>query len=342
MKYLGSIKIGKYPLHRYLKEVSYIYHYQTRLKPHANRNSKLDHLAAGQNIYLFTSPRGGSTWLSQLLASIPDSAILWEPLFVGGRKYKELKEVGFDWHQPIPQDADWPEAKAFFKKLLNREILHAKLLWINDLRKVPEAEIFIYKFCYGNLMLPWLIDHFGIRPILFLRHPCAVVASQLKRGFTKGEWTYYARNCRYNEIFKQHEALFRRITQPEQRLAAQWAIEMHYLLNHPYHNKKWLTVTYEEMVLNPGREIERVSNWINMPIILPRMGTIRTPSATTDDGSLKRIKSPEEQLSSWKKELSPGQIYNVLQVVNEYFSLNHYTNTPMPNRELLFSVKEIQ
>lgn len=335
--HLGSYKIAGYPVRRYIKELSYIFAYQTSLKWLEKDNGSRNYINSDNNIYLFASPRGGSTWFSQLLNSIPNSAILWEPLFPGGRSYKELKQVGFDWHQPIPQDANWPEAESFFKKLLNREILHAKLLWINDLMKIKNAEIYIYKFCYGNLMLPWLIDRFNIRPVLFLRHPCAVVASQLKRSFSMGDWAYYSRNCRYNEIYKKHESIYSLLTKPEQRLAAQWAIEMDYLLNHPYHNNKWLTVTYEDLILNPEKEVARISKWINLNIPGELEVSIRRPSATTDTKSINRIKIPHSQLSSWEKELTEVQIKDILYVVNDYFGLKQYSIDFEPNRALLFS-----
>ena len=60
-------------------------------------------------------PRGGTTWLAELIKLLPETAMLWEPLAVAN--VKQFKSLGFQWRQYIPEHESWPEAKALFEDL---------------------------------------------------------------------------------------------------------------------------------------------------------------------------------------------------------------------------------
>ncbi len=153
--------------------------------------NKLSSLKNTQNISIFSSPRGGSTWLAQTLASLLKGNIVWEPLFYKPSKrgilyqafkYPERYALDFKWNPYLPEDVNHEKAFRFFSRLFSKEIVNLELYRYNDLKLVCSKKWFVYKFCYGNNLLPWLVNRFEIKPILLLRHPCAVVASQLHHG----------------------------------------------------------------------------------------------------------------------------------------------------------------
>ena len=185
---------------------------------------------------VFASPRGGSTWLAQTLNQIPNSALVWEPLF----KYNKYKintfnpfaypEVDISWNQYIPQDAKWKDAELFFKKLFDRAIVNLKLYRFNDLSQLAESDTFIFKFCFGNNLLPWLVERFEINPILLVRHPCAIVASQLHFGafdWHKTNYKYdYNMRMFADEFYAPYKDVLNTISCVEERLAAEWAMNV--------------------------------------------------------------------------------------------------------------------
>ena len=74
-------------------------------------------LEPSNRILVFASPRGGSTWLSEVLGLMDSAVVVSEPFKKG--KVKEIEALGFTWHQPIPADARWPESLDSVGAILN-------------------------------------------------------------------------------------------------------------------------------------------------------------------------------------------------------------------------------
>ncbi len=316
----------------YLRKAKLMAQYYQYLQPIEKSNATRDNLSSGTNIALFTSARGGSTWLAQIMNAIPDSAIVWEPLFLGGMKYKELKNVNFWWNQHIPQDADWPEAEVFFQKLFNRQILHPKLYQYNDLSKAADWSYYIFKFCLGNMMMPWLVDRFEIKPVLMLRHPCAVVASQFKHGgfsHLVNETSYEIPACRYPDMYEKHKEAFAMVRTPEERFAAEWAMTAVYPVHHPYNDKKWITISYEQLYLNIEEEISKLFARLELELPQDVLSIVRKPSHTTNAYALDKIKKGS-QVDSWRKHLTNDQIKNILRITNA-FGVDFYDESSEPD-----------
>lgn len=72
---------------------------------------------ATNNHYIFSSPRGGSTWLMEVIQQITKEPVIFEPLFIGIKKHP-LNKINFGWRQYIPEDAIWEEAKIIFDSIL--------------------------------------------------------------------------------------------------------------------------------------------------------------------------------------------------------------------------------
>ncbi|EMR03573.1 sulfotransferase family protein [Cesiribacter andamanensis] len=222
------------------------------IEPFAKQQSREKSFNQKNTISLFTHPRGGSTWLAEILKTVPNTALvdepLWRGLFQGNGsipdpkdgKLKETRLLNFYYYQPIPQNVEWPEAEEFFYKLFNREIANLNIYRETNIRQLGKAETFIYKFNFGHLLLPWLRDKFDIKAICLSRHPCAVVASQMKhpsRQKFMHNPIFYTPEFRYNDVFMAYDAIFRKLKQPEEILAAIWALNTKNTIYHP-DNKK--------------------------------------------------------------------------------------------------------
>lgn len=308
--------------------------YHTMIKNAENRNSKKDNINPQNTLMIFSSPRGGSTWLAEVLSTIPSSALCIEPLYQG---VKELSDIGFFWHQPIPVDATWNEAKLILKKLFNREILRLNMYDRNNIRSLANSDTFIFKLCYGNLLLEWLTNEFDINPILLVRHPCAVVASQLKHPGWGKTINYNIPDFRYNEVYKQYEDILKTITTVEENYAATWCITMMYSLQSPANDKKWITVAYENLYENYEYEIERIFRRLGLKIPEDIYSKKHILSQTTDTSSANLIAN-KKQLSKWQKILSPSQQSNVMRIV-EAFGIDCYNLDIRPDINKMYVSK---
>jgi hypothetical protein len=313
------------------------------LLPFSVRNRFEDNLNNDSIVSIFAVPRGGSTWLAGILNQIPRSALVWEPLFRHPRyrinflnpfAYSEVRNIGLWWNQHIPEEAEWPEAEDFFRKLFNRELINLKLYRYNTIRTIPGSELFIFKFCFGNLLLPWLCARFNIRPILLVRHPCAVIASQLNYGafdyMKKNPQINVPRWTRFYEYYLPFERILEDIKTPEESLAVRWAMANIYPLQHKHNNKKWLTVSYESLVKNPEEELNRIKEWTRKDIsVSERM--LNTASFTSHKNRI----DPQKQLAAWKDKLSKEQIRNILRVIR-LVGIDFYDEDIMPDKNVLY------
>ena len=154
--------------------------YASRIEPTLGRLRPLPY-DIRQTIVIAGSPRSGTTWLAELLNTIPRSAILWEPLFLDADP--QLPKIGFGWRTYVPPDRDRPEMEAYLRRVLTGRVLNPWTLQRTSLRDVYRVKRWIVKFVRANMLLPWLTLRFPTRrPLLLVRHPCAVVASQIRNG----------------------------------------------------------------------------------------------------------------------------------------------------------------
>jgi len=326
---------------KYLKPDNYFQYLNDKigeflyLDPYRKKNQYKDNLRKKDTITIFASPRGGSTWMANILMTLPGTALIYEPLFRNA--YPELSELNFDWNQHIPQSDNWPEAHEFFRKLLNRQIVNVKIYRRNRFRDVPKSNLFIYKIVRGNLLLPWLVDRFDVMPILLIRHPCSVVASQLNHPgwrwvdkFSK----YYIPQGRGNAVWKPYVSIFKHIREKEEVLAAEWAMLNKYVIDHPYNNKRWITVSYEGMLINPEKELKRVFGRIGRPVPDNISGVVKHPVNTKDSLSGEFIRKGD-QLEAWRHRLTGKQIERVLNTVSK-FNIKFYGPEPEPDYSLIY------
>lgn len=289
-------------------------------------------------IAIFSDPRGGSTWLSELMQQIPNSALAFEPLLKG--TLGEVEKLNFIPNQPIPENAEWTEANDLFLRLFKREILSPRLYRFNDLKKIPNADTFIFKFCWANMMMPWIVKNFDISAILFVRHPCAVISSQLKYG----AWDYLKKmpvslnfsdsDFKFKEVYEPYSSIFSRIKTPEEYLAAVWCTLKLFTLMHPENNRKWITVSYEKLYLDPESELNRIFGRLSLPMPDGIHKSIYAPSRTTIKSSLKDIQN-KNKISSWKKDLTKGQIKRIFEII-EAFGIKGYSESVEPDYKFLY------
>lgn len=278
------------------------------------------------NHLIFSDPRGGSTWLTEILHRITQNPILWEPLNL--KKVKEFKDIGFGWRQYIPEDAEWPEANELFDRLFQGKIRNKWIMQAATGRQLLKADAVLIKFCRGNMLLPYLTNKYDFiyKPIYLIRHPFAVVSSQLKHG----GWNHLyggfnIPNAPYNEIYKQHETFLTSLKTKEEALTATWCITNLVPLTHIKNNIDWITINYESLLVNPEAVLNRILTGWAINYDLSNIN-FNKKSFTTRSGS---PVSGKAQLEYWKENLTIKQI-DRMESVLQYFEVEAYTRSPEP------------
>jgi hypothetical protein len=321
------------------------YQYFRYLLPFAS-SGKRSPINSDRIISVFSDPRGGSTWISDMFCQLPDSMLIWEPLFLFPL-YREIRDVGFCFHQYIPEDADWPAAEEYFTKLYDMRISSTRGFRIYALNKslkgLHRKKHFVYKDCCSNMLLPWLTARFDINPVYVIRHPCAVVASQLKYK----HWDYIQndvkayfpdKNDRYKDMHILYKDIIDRIKRPEERMAAEWALHNLVPIHHPENDIRWVTVSYERLYKYPEPEITRIFRRLHLEIPESLLPQIRKPSGTALESSKNTIQSGQ-QLESWRQSLTREQIANILNIVRE-FGMDLYDDSPEPDYGKIYAGRQ--
>lgn len=299
------------------------------------------------NFYVFSHPRSGSNWLAEILNAVPKSVVVDEAIFQSTNPFdgkmphkrwfasSQAQELQFYYTQPIPQNEEWLEAESSFRELFLMQRPDPYLFFAAPFNDYRLADRFIFKFCYGNLMLPWLVDHFSIKPIVLLRHPCAVVSSQLQLRPIKKALThnhYMVPSFRYDEIYRETKHLLEVAHTAEEVIAYQWCLEASYMINHDYHNNKWITVYYEDLYCNYEDRLRDIFSWlqVKMPegLVHERSRLSRTALPQSMEPIMKGT-----QLSQWKQRLSTDQIERILNMVAA-FKIDVYDEDIMPSKSI--------
>jgi Sulfotransferase family len=277
-----------------------------------------------QTIVITGSPRSGTTWLAELLGTIPRSAMLWEPLFPDADP--ELRRIGFTERTYIRPEGERPEMEAYLRRVLTGRVLNRWTLQRTSLLDVYRATRWIVKFVRANMLLPWLARRFPVRrPLLLIRHPCAVVASQSRIASWR-EATIS--DCpEFFDAFPRLRSTCSRLKTQEEILAARWCLDYFVPLTTPPPHA-WQIVSYERLVLEGPRELQKIFAGLNIAMPPDAAAHLHTPSATARPWS--GIRQGVDPLDGWRRVLSPIQCQRVLDVTSA-FGLDIYGHDLEPD-----------
>ena len=329
------------------------YKLHAQLEPFCRRQLVKRKYTPENTFALFTQPRSGSTWLAELLTTDSESILLNEPLWRGllrtngcmpplsSGRTDEVRALNFYYYQPISEQTFWPEAETFFDKLFRGGVCKLGLYDLNNFSKLPKAQNFVVKFCYGNLLFHWLLARFNIKPIVLTRHPCAVVASQLQHyawAHIRKEPVFQLANFRHNDYFLQYFDVLKHIHTPEGILAALWAINARAIQETHQHTISWYTLAYESLLLDVENELSNLFHWMGKevpPGISKVAGTASVSSSHKSRLLLAKGKS-ELQLGKWQQELNQRQRSNIMAIVKD-IGIHYYSASELEPDYTFFS-----
>jgi len=287
-------------------------------------------------IVLASTGRGGSTWLTEIVATLPGYTVLWEPLHLGNNP--ECERYGFRWQNYIPPGTDAPRRREYVRRLLAGENLSTNVLTsleFRPLRLLAPGGGYLAKFVNANMMLRWMMEAFPVSGVLMIRHPCAVVASQLHHG----AWEHVTKeNVTIPEgLFERYDHLpsvFSEIETHEEILAFEWALQTYVPLSSPRPHP-WFLLPYEELVSNGASVIEDLFGALGRSVPEEAYDQLHTPSATAS-GALQETDA-HAQLRTWRDRLSTKQAERILRVAHAV-GVTVYDEALRPNLDALASM----
>lgn len=265
--------------------------------------------------------------LSNVLKEIPKSYIFFEPLNLS--HVPEAKLAGFTWRTYIPPDMEWLEGKTFLKRVIEGRVINEWTIKDMRLRESINVNKLIIKSVRANRLLPWICENLNIlKPIILLRHPCAVIASQLKSSF---DWNNPKQpdTPSFIEDLPLFKSALKNTKTIEEYLAASWALDQIPALMLTK-SEDILVITYEELVLNPKGTLLKLFNAWRLEVdIDDAVSRLKKPSSVV-------YKSGISGIDGWKDQLTDIQTERILNVVNG-MGLHFYNHELEANYDELYN-----
>lgn len=262
-------------------------------KVHPNRN---------KGVFIVSgSPRGGTTWLAESMARLLKTRrIYWEPLQDGNISLPQSLKFS---KRPFiePTEGIDERSKQFFDDLINARLANMHLLRVRRRPSNLKSLLFspappLFKFVRGNGILGYLHQNYDIhKPLVIIRHPCAVIASQLSMG----SWEDHPHvSPKILERYSQIRNIVSTEKPLHQRLAMTWAADVLAARESPGDVH---TLYYEDLVQLGSEALAPVmADWgIEYKGVDEALAI---PSSTTHDWS--DLRDVERKLGRWRQQLS--------------------------------------
>ena len=228
------------------------------------------------NVFIFSTPRSGSTWLMELIRTQPGFKSCEEPLNL--RNPEVRHQLGLiEWSQ-IYGSGSYAKMNTYFEGFCNgsRRFMNGNPLTTHHRFMTNRI---VFKVLHGGEdRLNWFAKQFNGSIVLLLRHPLAVSVS---REIFPRLTTYISSDFRKHltdEQLQQSIQIIERGTHLEKGVLS-WCLQNMVALRH--FRKDWVILTYEQMVLEPAPMIQHLANKLELPYLELMMARMQQPSASS-------------------------------------------------------------
>ena len=279
------------------------------------------------SIFIFSEPRGGSTWLMEIISNIPNTATIFEPFH---SHYGALD--AYTWGEHFAIEDEWPEGKAGIDEIINANKFDSYQLERTKSYKLISAKQLIFKCVMGTSILPWMVNQydFNYKPIFILRHPLSVASSTLQNLYKRDtilnvdhKWEPSGYNL---ELYNKHRELFADDAPMLDQLIARWCINNHYILQQK--PQDWIQIHYEHMLLFPIRTLNKIFDAWNIEPPAEIWTKIDKPSHSDFKNDFRSNK--EEQLSKWIKSYSKNELDHFQSILDRFGITIYSMSDPNP------------
>ncbi len=294
-----------------------------------------------ESIIVCSAPRGGSTWLMEVLDSILPTSINWEPLhenwgIVPNSVRGKFKTV-------FNNPDSFSDFHTFFDEIHSFKRYNLWTTKYLSLTKVFNSKFVLTKYVRANMLLPLILEEieFVYKPIYLLRHPIDTCISQLKtfEKIDKSEIRPLLPNYVDDEKFNKHLMFLESLESELEIKIAIWCIINCYTLKNINHSKVCI-VLYSDILQNPEQEIKRILNSLSLNKYSNNLNTTNFRKASKSDFNCELKNSPLVQLNKNIDKLDLDT-KNKIQSIFDYFDFKLYNAfTSRPNKQYLFELNE--
>ncbi len=289
------------------------------------------------DVFIFSMPRSGSTWLMELIWSQPGFKYCNEPLNLKGEWLQ--KQSGINGFNDLYSDGVKDRLVNYFKGISNGRNHN-----FDPNPKRTNYRFFTKRIVYkvihgGEKYINDIADACNGKVVYLLRHPIPVALSRkvlprmdqlcsdfVLQHFSKEEKELALNiNCNGNEM--------------ERRMLA-WCIQNKFALLQ--RKSDWVVVTYEQLTVDPGPVIHKLVEKLNLPSPERIFRQLDIPSAVSvqsqsDFHDLMRLKGNERDglINRWMEKVKPDDAKSLMEICIKFgFDIYNYEGS-MPSAKWL-------
>lgn len=291
------------------------------------------------DVLLFSTPRGGSTWLFELIGTQPGFKSCDEPLNLRNSDVSRTLGIA-EWRALYDPSAEDQICRYF------RGIHHGRLTHMNrnpwEPNYRPLTRRIVYKVLHGaEYMASSLAQALDSRVVVLLRHPIPVALS--RKVLPRLEAILQSKALgRYSAERGREMTRLASTGTPLQRSVLSWCLQTAPLLQAL--RPEWTVVTYEQLVVDAPPAVQHLAQALALPnptAMLRRVNrasaSIRGMSTPATRKVLAEAASPERTswlVERWRQEVSSQEERGAMRVLDLFDIQPYEFGSVFPNESL--------
>ena len=279
------------------------------------------------DVFVFATPRGGSTWLMELICSQKGFRYCGEPLNIRSEQVRRYSGIN-TWEELYDNNAEL-KFRGYFNGIIDGRIPFRNP---NPLRKYyrPLTNRMVFKLIHGGVdRINWFRDEFNARILLCLRHPIPVSLSREEYPFLEKFL-----NSSFQDQFTidqlKYVADINRLGSKLQKGTVAWCV--HNSVPIRSIEDDWAVVTYEQIVVQPSPVVDYLCQKLDLtnPDRIYKQLSVPSKTVVLSDSETREMLKNRSDGSSrcalvekWKKRVSDKEISDVQKVL-DIFDIKAY------------------
>jgi hypothetical protein len=245
-----------------------------------------------RDICLFATRRGGSTWAMELIAANRGIRPMNQPLETLSRNLTLAQAFEVP-RYPLGQITSLDERQAeglhrYLKRLFDGEVVvNAPVrFWRSGFERVSDRTVL--KITDAKAVIDWFDHTLDVDIVYFTRHPVPQALSCIRNGWNLTTDAYLADAAFCERRLGTAEGRCRDLAAQGtelERWVLNWAVENMAPLAHLADRPHWTHVRYEDTVLRPEEELQRLAERLNLRDVVAMHRRLQKPSVSSHASS---------------------------------------------------------
>lgn len=170
------------------------------------------------------------------------------------------------------------------------------------------------------MSLSWLIDRYDPDVLVIVRHPGAVILSELNKGtpVRKSKKALLHQDTLFADHLNPYRQQIERAQSPHEILGVVWGARHRVILNALAYRERWKIVYYEDLCFYPLREYRKIFTDFRLNWDDRVARGVAEHSSTHEPGiySVKRVSA--QQVNQWRQKIAPPELVRIKEIIDPF------------------------